>query len=91
MGFGAFHPRQTHQLSAQGASDRQSRFSASFLHSGDVLRVVVCAVTVQGWTDAQKEFERIPEIVAVVAIEAAGTIVYGELRAEPDVNAVAVR
>jgi hypothetical protein len=54
MEFGAFHPRQTHHLSARGDSDRQSRFSASFLDSGDVLRVLMCAVTVQGWMDTEK-------------------------------------
>jgi hypothetical protein len=57
MGFGAFHPRQTHQLSARGASDRQSRFSASFLHSGDVLRMIIGPMTVLGWADAEKELE----------------------------------
>jgi hypothetical protein len=57
MGFGAFHPRQTHQLSARGDSDRQSRFSASFLHSGDVLRMIIGPMTVLGWADAEKELE----------------------------------
>ena len=32
------------------------------LHSGDVLRMLVRALTVQGWTNAQKELERITEI-----------------------------
>jgi len=33
-----------------------------FFHSGDVLRMLVRAVTVQGWTNAQKELERITEV-----------------------------
>jgi hypothetical protein len=33
-----------------------------FFHSDDVLRMLVRALTVQGWTNAQKELERIAEI-----------------------------
>ena len=62
-----------------------------FFHSGDVLSVVVRAMTVQGWPDAQEELERVAEIVAVVAIERVGAVVDGELGAETDVDAVAVR
>jgi hypothetical protein len=56
MGFGAFHPRQTHQrwemrlTSVLGAPNGLA--ISSFLRSGDVFRLLVCAVTVQGWTDA---------------------------------------
>ena len=56
-----------------------------------MLRVVVAAMTVPGWTDAEKELERIAKIVSVVAVESVGAIVDGELCAETDVDAVAVR
>jgi hypothetical protein len=52
MGFGAFHPRQLpvslemHLTSAPGGLALPS-----FLRSGDVLRVLVRAVTVQGRAD----------------------------------------
>ncbi len=49
------------------------------------------AVTVQRWADAQEKLERVAEIVAVVAIERIGAVVDGELGAETDVDAVAVR
>ena len=62
-----------------------------FFHSSDVLSVLVRAVTVQGRTDAQEELERVAEIVAVVAIERIGAVVDGELGAETNVDAVAVR
>jgi len=64
MGFGAFDPRQIHHLSAPGDSDRQSRYPASFSHSGDVLRVVVHAVTVQRTADAQEKLDSVTEIVS---------------------------
>src|SRR6266480_3796206 len=64
-----------------------SRFSASFLHSCDVLRVVVLAVTVQGRTNAQKKLECVTETVAVIAIKRIGAVVEGELGAESDVDA----
>ena len=63
----------------------------SFFHSGDVRRMVVRAVTVLGWTDAQEKLEGVTEIVAVVAIERIGTVIDRELGAESDVDAVAVR
>ena len=56
-----------------------------------MLRVVVCSVTVQRRADAQKKFKGVTEIVAVVAVESVGAVVDGELGAEPDVDAVAVR
>ena len=62
----------------------------SFFHSGDVLRVIVLVMTVQGWTDAKEELERVAEIVAVVAVERIGAVIDGELGAETDVDAVAV-
>ena len=49
------------------------------------------AVTVQRWADAEKEFERVTEIVSIVPIESVGAIIDGELRAEADVDTVAVR
>lgn len=75
--------------SAPGASS--GRALASFLGSGDVLRVCVRAVTVLGWTDAQEKFERVADIVPVIAIESVRAIVDCELRSKTNVNAVAVR
>src|SRR6266480_1988713 len=80
-----------HHLSAPGDSDRQSRFSASFLHSGDVLRVVVLAMTVLGRPDAQEKLEGVAEIVAIIASERVGAVVDGELGAETNVDTIAVR
>ena len=51
----------------------------------------MCPMTVQGWTDAQKEFEGVAETVAVITIESVRSIIDGELRAETDVDAVAMR
>ena len=73
------------------AQGKLGRVLLSFFHSRDVLRVVVSAMTVPGWTDAQKELERVAKIVSVVAVESVGAIVDGELCAETDVDAVAVR
>ena len=53
--------------------------------------MLVGAVTVQGWTDAEKKLEGIAEIVAVITIKAVGTVVDGELSAETDVETFAVR
>ena len=49
------------------------------------------AVTVLGRPDAQEKLERVTEIVAVVAVERIGAVVDGELGAETDVDAFAVR
>src|SRR5919106_3756002 len=62
-----------------------------FSHSRNLLCMVVRAVTVQGWTNAQEKLECVTEIVAVVAIERIGAVVDGELGAETDVDAFAVR
>jgi len=62
-----------------------------FFHSGGVFRVVVLAMSVQGWPYAEKEFERVAKIVAVIAIESVRPIIDCELRAETDVYAVSVR
>ena len=48
-------------------------------------------MTVKGGADAEKELERVADIVPVIAIESVGTIIDGELRPEFDVEAVAVR
>jgi hypothetical protein len=48
-------------------------------------------VTVQRRTDAQEKLESVTEIVSVVAVKTIWAIVDGELRAEPDVEAGAVR
>ena len=70
------------------ARDRGCRL---FFHSGDVLGMFMCAVTVQRRTDAQEELECVAEIVPVVAVESVGTVVDGELRAESDIYPLAVR
>ena len=62
-----------------------------FFHSGDVLRVLVRAVTVLGRPDAEEKLEGVAEIVAVVAVERIGAVVDGELGAETYVNTFAVR
>ena len=56
-----------------------------------MLWVLVRAVSVQGGADTEEKFEGITEIVAVIPIESVGAIIYGELRAEADVEATAVR
>ena len=52
---------------------------------------VVPAVTVQRGPDAQEKLERVTEIVAIVAVERIGAVVDGELGAETNVQAIAVR
>ena len=59
-----------------------------FLHSCDWM--LVRAVTVQGWADAQNEFESVAEIVAVIALESVGAVINRKLRAETNVETVAV-
>ena len=44
----------------------------------------------QRWTDAQKKFEGVTEILSVVTIKAVRAIIYRKLGAESDINAVAV-
>ena len=44
--------------------------------------MIVIAVTVLGRPDAQEKLEGVAEIVAVVAIEAVGAVVDGELGTE---------
>ena len=61
------------------------------MHSGDVLRVVVLAVTVPGRPDAQEKLEGVAEVIAVVAVERIGTVVDGELGTETDIYPLAVR
>src|SRR5262245_2635852 len=56
-----------------------------------MLGVVVRTMTVQGWTDTEKELESVAEVIAVVAIESVGAVVDGELGAETDVDTIAVR
>ena len=63
----------------------------SFFHSGDVLRVVVSAVTVQRRANSQEKLECVTDTVAVIAIEAVGAIVDGELGTETYVNTFTVR
>ena len=61
-----------------------------FFHSGDVLRVVVVAVTVLGRPDAQEKLEGVAEVIALVAVERIGAVVDGELGAETDIYPLAV-
>jgi len=56
-----------------------------------VLRVVVCAVTVQGWANTKKKLERVAEIIAVVVVERIGAVIDRELGAEADVDTFAMR
>ena len=53
--------------------------------------MLVRAVTVLGRPNAQEKLERVAGIIAVVAVERIGAVVDGELGAETDVDAVAVR
>ena len=62
-----------------------------FSRSGNLLSMVVLAVTMQGRPDAQEKLEGVAEIVAVIAIESIGAVVDGELGAETDVDTIAVR
>jgi hypothetical protein len=55
-----------------------------------VLRVIVAAVTVQGWTDAKKELKGVTEIVAVVTIKAVRAVVDSELGSETNVDSIAM-
>ena len=50
-----------------------------FFQLSNVLRMLVRAMTVQGWADAEEELERVAEIVAIVTIEGVGAVVDGEL------------
>ena len=56
-----------------------------------MLRVVVPAMTVLGRSDAEEKLEGVAEVVAIVAVETVGAVVYGELGAETDVDALAMR
>ena len=53
--------------------------------------MLVRAMTVQGWADAEEELERVAEIVAIVTIEGVGAVVDGELGTETYVDAIAMR
>ena len=59
-------------------------------HFGDVPGMFVCAVTMQGRTNTQKKFKRVPGTVSIIAIESVRAAVDSELRAESDIEAVAV-
>ena len=48
--------------------------------------MVMLAVSVQGWTDPQKKLEGVTGIIAVVAVERIGAVVYGELGAKTNVD-----
>jgi hypothetical protein len=76
--------------------DTSAKEATSFLsrpslhHASYMLGMPVRSVTVQGWADAKEKLKGVAEIVAVVAVESVGAIVDGELRAQSDVDAVAV-
>jgi len=53
--------------------------------------MVMLAVSVQRGADAEKELERVTEIVPVITIERIGAVVDGELGAETNVDTIAVR
>src|SRR5262245_66308895 len=53
--------------------------------------MTMLALSVQRWPDAEKKLKRVTEIVAVITIESVGAIVDCELRAETDVDAIAMR
>jgi hypothetical protein len=53
--------------------------------------MVALAVTVEGWADAREKLEGVAEVIAIVAVERIGAVVDGELSAETNVDAVAVR
>src|SRR4029453_17385657 len=75
------------------APDGEARIFESplFFHSGNMLAVFMPAMTVQRGTNPQEKFKGVTKIVAVVAVEAVGSIVDRELGAEPNVHAVSVR
>ena len=52
--------------------------------------MLVCAVIVLGRPDTKEKFERVTELIAIVAVERIGAVVNGELSAETDVDAVPV-
>lgn len=53
--------------------------------------MVMLAVSVQRGTDTQEKLEGVAKIIAVIAIERIGAVVYGELGSETDVDAISVR
>jgi hypothetical protein len=56
-----------------------------------MVALFVCAVTMQGWADAEEKLKGVAEIIAVITVESVGAIIYCELRSESDVEAVAMR
>src|SRR6266404_7550478 len=62
-----------------------------FFHSRDVLAVLMHSVSMQRWADAQEKFKGVAEVVSVIAVEAIRSTVEGELCAETDIDAVAMR
>src|SRR6266480_643602 len=100
LGFGAFHPRQNlfnyeqpfGMCRGQRTLQPTACFVSSFFHSSDGMHgMFVSAMTVQRGADAQEKFKGVAEIVSVVSIESIRAAVEGELRAESDIEAVAVR
>ena len=65
--------------------------SSVFTELPSLAKILVPSLAVQGWTDTQEKLEGVTEIVAVIAIESVGAIIDSELRAESNVEAVAVR
>jgi hypothetical protein len=67
-----------------------SRALPLFFHSRDVLAMLMRAVTVQGWTEAQEKLEGVAEVIAIVAVERIGAVVDGKLGAETNVDTFAM-
>ncbi len=62
-----------------------------FLRSRDVRGMIVCAVAVQRWTDAQEKLKSVAEIVAVIVVKTVRAIIYRKLGAKSDIKPVAMR
>jgi hypothetical protein len=65
--------------------------TTSLFHSSNVLGVLMPAMTVQRGADAEKTLKPVAEIVSIVAIETIRAIIDRKLRAESDINSVAMR
>jgi len=74
------------------ASDGEARISAGlFFHPGNMLTVLMSALTVQRRTNAEEKLKRVTEIVSVITIKTIRAIVERKLGAESNIQTVAVR
>ena len=53
--------------------------------------MLVRAVTVQRWADAEEKLKCVSQVITVVAVERVGAVVDGKLGAETYVDTIAVR